>query len=280
MREIIAALVLVLLGTPAFAQTDAIDIHSAVIVNAPDVRGWPITTALTSVDFDGTKTRVDFTKKDGPNRWPDVTPAGWTGPLEFTLWLFVNNNGTWVGSGFIQFWAGRDGSGNPGDPDVPSLYAEHWYYAQRWAPIYGHGPLRAGEQVGFMVTSGNQRDSVGPDSVHERSNIVLFAAQDRAHYDFPAGSAPVPVPPPVVVPTPAQPVPVPAPAPPSTVDLSNINQQLALILSLEQDTHTMVTEVHAEVRTFAQQFGTVMAFVGKYVAPAIGTWVLARQAGK
>jgi hypothetical protein len=198
----LAALVFTLTPATVFAQADMLNIHQAQIVNAPNVADWPVTTALTAVSFDGSTTRVDFTKKDGANRWPDVTPAGWAGPLEYTIWLFVNNDGQWVGSGFIQMWNGRDGSGSPADPDVPSLYAKNWYYSQRWAPIFGHGPIAKGETIGFMVTSGNQRDSVGPNSVQERSNIVTFAATDNGQYTF--GTTPTPDPAPT--PTDLEPV--------------------------------------------------------------------------
>lgn len=192
---IIAAL---LLGVASFAhtQTDQIDFSHAAIVNAPDVHAWPITTAITQISFSGGKTRVEFTKKNGATRWPDVTPAGWTGPLEFTLWLCVKTP-DWTCSGFIQFWNGRDGSGSPTDPDVPSLYHSNWYYAARWSPIYGHGAIQSGETIAFLVTSGNQRDSVGPNSVQERSNVVVVQATDNGTFDFSgAPTPPSPDPPP------------------------------------------------------------------------------------
>lgn len=174
---------------------DQINLAEAIIVNAPDIRNWPITTAITQLKFDGNTTSVDFTKKEGPNRWPDVTPAGWTGPLEYTLWLFLNINNQWVGSGFIQFWNGRDSSGSAADPDVPSVYDIHWYYAARWAPMFGYGPIKPGTPIGFMVTSGNARDSVGPYGPQERSNIVLVPASNNATFTFPEIPSPIPVPP-------------------------------------------------------------------------------------
>jgi len=164
---------------------DTIDLSLARIVNAPDVRGWNQTAKITSISFDGSVTRVDFDKKDGAGRWPDVTPPGWDGPLQYTLWLFLKIGTQWVGSAFIQFWHGRDGSGSPQDPDVPSLYHSHWYYGTRWSPMNDHGPIAAGEHIGFMVTSGNERDNVGPFGPKERSNIVMVRASDNATYSFP-----------------------------------------------------------------------------------------------
>jgi hypothetical protein len=179
-------------------SADMIDLGAAVITNAPDVRSWPVTTSITRVSFgESGQTRVDFTKKNGADRWPDVVPPGWDGPLQFTLWLFVKNGEQWVGSAFIQFWHGRDGSGSPADPDVPSVYHQHWYYSPRWRPVYDHGPIQAGETIAFMVTSGNARDNVGPMSVQERSNVVTFAATDNGVYAFDGTVPPIdpPVPP-------------------------------------------------------------------------------------
>jgi hypothetical protein len=251
LRWIFITLPCLLPALPAFAQADMLNIRDSRIVNAPNVADWPITTALTAVSFDGAVTRVDFTRKDGPNRWPDVTPTGWTGPLQYTLWLFVKNGNQWVGSGFIQFWHGRDGSGNAADPDVPSVYNKHWYYAERWSPIFGHGPIAPGEEIGFMVTSGNQRDSAGPDSVHERSNVVTFAATDNGHYSFSTTPTPVPVPTPVPAPTPA-PVPVPTPLP--STDLSSVLTMQAVNHASEmaqlQELQTQLALVRQDIADF------------------------------
>jgi hypothetical protein len=81
-------------------------------------------------------------------------------------------------------WHGRDGSGSPADPDVPSLYHKNWFYDQRWRPMDAHGPILPGEQVGFMVTAGNARNNQGPNGM-QRSNVVLLAATDRGVFDFP-----------------------------------------------------------------------------------------------
>ena len=163
---------------------DMIDLSQARIVNAPDVRSWPLTAKISRVWFDGAVTRVAFTKQDGPDRWPDVTPQGWSGPLQYTLWLFRQIGGVWVGSAFIQFWYGRDGSGDQRDPDVPSVYDKHWYYSSRWSPIFGSGPIAASEVIAFMVTSGNARDGVGPFGPAERSNVVTFPAADTGSFTF------------------------------------------------------------------------------------------------
>jgi hypothetical protein len=165
-------------------STDMFDLSAAKIVAAPDPRNWPITTALTQVSFDGSMTRVNFDKKDGHARWSDVTPEGWDGPLQYTIWLFLRIGAEWVGSAFVQMWHGRDGSGSPADPDVPSLYHKNWFYDRRWAPMDSHGPILPGEQIGFMVTAGNARNNQGPNGM-QRSNVVLLAATDRGVFEFP-----------------------------------------------------------------------------------------------
>jgi len=163
-------------------QSDAFDLNNALIVDSPlDVASWPLTTAITNVTFDGSVSRIFFTKQNGPDRWPDVIPPGFNGPIEYTWWLFLNVDGKWAGAGFLEMWNGRDGSG-----DLPSTYDKDWYYSSRWAPLYGHGPIQPGEQIGFMVTSGDARDNKGPESVRERSNVVVFPASDNAVYNFPS----------------------------------------------------------------------------------------------
>jgi hypothetical protein len=214
-------------------STDSFDLSAAQIVNAPDVRQWPVTAALTQISFDGSMTSVAFTKKNGPGRWPDITPKGWDGPLQYTLWLFVKNGDQWVGSGFIQFWNGREGSGSPSDPDVPSVYHKNWFYAERWRPINGHGPIQPGEKIGLMVTSGNARDSAGPFGPSERSNVVVIAATDRGVFDFPV-DAPLPAPTPAPSPTPPPtPTSVAAPLKPGTaVTLDTLHADLQTLTAL------------------------------------------------
>jgi hypothetical protein len=190
--------------------------------NSPDVHAWPVTAAITRVSFHNGVTRFTFTKQDGDDRWPDVTPPGWTGPLQYTAWLFVNNGNSWVAGAFVQFWHGRDGSGQPNDPDVPSYYHRNWYYSARWAPVFGHGPIQPGEPIGFMLTSGNARDNVGPMGPSERSNIVTLNATDEGEFTFPVDE-PVPVPVP-------DPPPIDPPPAPDGVTLATLHADLREIL--------------------------------------------------
>ncbi len=147
--------------------TDAIDLHQATITGGSpaDIADWPITTTITGMDF-GNGVRIDFSKKDGPNRWPDVTPPGWDGPLQYTVWMVVNVNGQWYTAGGVEFWYGLDRSGGPA-----SQFAYNWYYSpQVWGPLANHQPA-PGEQVGFFVSAGDAR-AKDVHIVRERSNVV------------------------------------------------------------------------------------------------------------
>jgi hypothetical protein len=187
MKTLLLALTLLLSATRVFAQAapDMIPLASVQVVNAPDVSGWASTAVISQVAITPNNTVFTFSKNVGPNAWPNVVPPGWEGPLQYTVWLFRKVNGAWVASAFIQMWQDRNGVG-----DAPSDYSVNWYYAQRWAPLYGSGPLVPGETIGFMLTSGNQRDNTGPNTVQERSNIVTLPTTDNGVFNFPSGPTP------------------------------------------------------------------------------------------
>jgi hypothetical protein len=166
---------------PAPSSGDQIDMHS-VIVRGPggDVANWPVTTTIRVLDFNSSGVFVDFSKKNGAGRWPDVVPSGWAGGIEYTMWMVVNINGQWYTAGGVEFWNGLDRSGGP-----PSQFAHNWYYnAQVWGPLDSHQPA-PGEQVGFFVTAGDQR-AKDVRAVTERSNVVLvpFPSDGGAYYPF------------------------------------------------------------------------------------------------
>lgn len=212
MKRIVSVAVFVIVMAWARAtgaqSPDMIDLSQAQIVNAPDVQSWPVGATIQRVEFDGERTMVVFDRMYGPNRWPDVTPAGWDGPIQYTVWLFRFIEHRWVGSAFIEFWHGREWTGYVGDPDVPSVWHRNWYYDARWSPLYGSGPIQPLEKIGLMVTSGDARDKKGPywssqhPDVGERSNIVVFQAIDKGIVSFDAAPGPVPNPTPVPSPTP------------------------------------------------------------------------------
>src|SRR5262249_11008094 len=73
---------------------DMVPLSSAIIKNSPqNLASWPITSAIRAVHITASGIGVDFAKKDGPGRWPDVVPPGWDGPLQYTLGMMMNING-------------------------------------------------------------------------------------------------------------------------------------------------------------------------------------------
>jgi hypothetical protein len=150
---------------------DQINMSAAQIYNSPtDLASWSVTTAITSVNFMGDGISVQFSKKDGPGRWPDVTPPGWDGPLQYTLGMCLNIGGQWDCSAVIQVWYGLDPAGGP-----PSGIGRNWFYDPlRWGPMTGHQPA-PGETIGIFVCEGDCRNNTRGDlsPLRERSNVVL-----------------------------------------------------------------------------------------------------------
>jgi hypothetical protein len=161
----------------------AFDLNQSILLNSPDdLASWPITTTITDVNITAAGIHVDFSKRDGPGRWPDVTPPGWSGPLEYTLGMCLDISGQWYCSSTIEYWNGLDRSGGP-----PSQYALNWFYdPNRWAPMTYHQPA-TGETIGFFVCEGDCRNnhsgSLSP--LRERSNVVLVAMPTDAGADYP-----------------------------------------------------------------------------------------------
>jgi len=122
---------------------------------------------------------VTFDKQYGPNRWPDVTPPGWTGTLQYSLGMAFNLDGEtqWYASAPIQFWYGLNMSGGP--IYQPGQIPNNWFYDDRWGPMAGYQPA-VGEEVGMFVCEGNCRDVLdGSQSfISERTNVVTFAMPD------------------------------------------------------------------------------------------------------
>jgi hypothetical protein len=157
------------------APGDAINLNTVIIHNSPNVASWPATTKLTRLNLMPSGAHAEFSAQ---SYWPEVVPPGWSGGLQWTLWIVLNINGQWHASGCIEYWKGLYESGGP-----VSGYAKDWYYDPiRWGPMAGHQPA-PGEQVGFLVTSGDARNN-GPSSVRERSNVVIVSFPSNAGGSF------------------------------------------------------------------------------------------------
>lgn len=196
-------------------MSDLIDLASVTILDAPDVRAWPATATITQIAVTPDNIHLTFTKESGPDAWPPQ-PFGDPkdgGNCQYTVWLFLQIDGRWYASGFINMWQGRDGVG-----DSISDFPANWYYdAARWAPMTAHHVL-PGEMIGFMVTAGNARHR-GASSVQERSNVVTIEAPFGDTGVFTFGPVPAPAPAPA-------PAPGPAPLP---ADLATLLEQVLTI---------------------------------------------------
>jgi hypothetical protein len=143
------------------------DMRKAVIWdNPPDLGSWAETANITRVDLSSGRIVVDFDKREGSGRWPDVGFGD--GALEYTLGVCLSLNGTWNCSAVVQFWAGREleAGGDVGD------MAGQWFYDNRWGAMKGHQPA-PGEIVGWFVAAGNLRDT-GNVITKERSKVLML----------------------------------------------------------------------------------------------------------
>ena len=178
-------------GGPTQLDMSLVTLYS----NPPDLTNWPITTTLTEVDFVSGGLALTFAKKEPPNRWPDVTPPGWGGPLQYTIGMVECINGQWYGSAVIEVWYDLPAAGGNVAEDITTMgqctsfgngsncqIAKNWYYdAGRWGMLAGRQPA-PGETIGVFVAAGNLRqvttDDPAQSPVMERSNIVLMPMPD------------------------------------------------------------------------------------------------------
>jgi hypothetical protein len=163
--------------------SDAIDLTQAAVYNSPpDIANWPITGAITNIQFAQGTTGLSFQFAQ-QNSWPDYTPPGWNGPLEYTVWAVVKISGRWDTAGFIQMWRGRPGTG--AGIVVNNDFSRNWAYDSRWGPMAGYQP-QVGEQIGFFLSAGDARGATTVTSLRERTNVVVVSlpAGDNGSFSF------------------------------------------------------------------------------------------------
>ena len=122
--------------------------------NPPDAGTWPMTAHVNYVEFTGFSMRVDFDKRTGPNKWPDLIPPGFQGPLQYTLGMCRFLQGGWHCSAVVQFWEGRD-LDSTAEPS--RFWREWWYDGARWGPLADSVGPAEGEIVGIFVGAGDLR---------------------------------------------------------------------------------------------------------------------------
>jgi hypothetical protein len=130
---------------------------------SPDIRGWAVTSQITSLEIGGGAFKIDHTRRCG---WPGVDMGG--AIQEATIWVFQKIDGQWYGTGGERL--------RPCQTEKqlgrPSEIWSGWFYNNYWAPFPGRVPA-VGEPIGFMITAGSTRaDNNAP--VHERTGIVMI----------------------------------------------------------------------------------------------------------
>ena len=157
--------------TTTAVAPDGINFKAAGMYNSPlDLANWCVGAKITSIQFTSGSFRVDFSRREGSNRWPDFVTPGWDGPLQYTLGMCMNLAGKWECSAVVEFWYGRSLDGSA----PPNQIAVEWFYDGRWGPLYGKQP-QTGEEVGIFVCSGDCRNTtvaINPN-FKERSNVQL-----------------------------------------------------------------------------------------------------------
>lgn len=170
----------------------------------------------------------------------------------------------------------KDCCGDENDPN-----RTHCVYKETW---YSHDIVAfADGSVADIAIDGGGANGISFElSPPDSSLVARYRSALSLGLNGVVGNAsPVPVPTPTPVPTP-----VPTPAPPLTDYtglLERILESQAQLLEstnslivISKDTNTHVVNID---RTFGQTMGAIGAFVGKYIAPAIGGFLIAKKAG-
>jgi hypothetical protein len=169
-------------STPSAMNVQPFNLQQATILDSPDNFAFFAETAkITTLIMGPSGINVDFTKKNGPDRWPDITPPGFSGPIQYCLGLAFKIDGRWYASAPIEMWNDRLEGGGP-----PQDYALNWFYnPARWAPMTFHQP-EVGETIGFFVVAGDVRGFNSNQKYQERSNVVMVPMPDGggATYTF------------------------------------------------------------------------------------------------
>lgn len=184
------------------------DISNFVIHASPDVRGWAETITISRLTMRPGKDEGLSFEFEPRHKWPDYTPPGWDGPIQYTVWPVVSVGGQWHTAGIIQMWRNRPSTGAP----LLTQWTDWCYDPNRWGVMVNYRP-KVGDKVGFFLTAGNARKgSAGtePDvtSVAERSNVVWVELPPGDQGVFTFNDSPTPSP----LPVPSPPPPVPPPA--------------------------------------------------------------------
>lgn len=141
------------------------DLSKVTIIGSPDVRGFPVTSKLTSLSFSPGTIHVDHEKR---GQWPPVVIADDGTTQEATIWVFFAIDGAWYATGGERLRPNQTDK----QLDNPSKIGPGWLYdSNRWGVMTNYVP-QAGDLVGFMVVAGSTR-SDNHVIVEERTGVVL-----------------------------------------------------------------------------------------------------------
>jgi hypothetical protein len=137
------------------------NLQQATVLDSPDNFAFFAETAqITTLIMGPNGINVDFTKKNGPDRWPDIFPRGFSGPIQYCLGMAWNIDGRWYASAPIEMWNELEAGGGPPSP---------------------------GETIGFFVVAGDVRGFNSNQKFQERSNVVMIPMPDSGGAVFTFG---------------------------------------------------------------------------------------------
>lgn len=155
------------------------DVSKVTFVGGPDIGKFKQTTSITQVKLGLDNVYVEFDKKDGPNRWPDIQSPNFAHGeyLQYSIGLVLEYSGQLYGSAPIELWYGLPGSGGQiqkqnVDGSGLNQIRKNWFYDSRWDPLHLLNPI-PGTTIGLFVCAGDARNNFCP--LEERSNIVSFS---------------------------------------------------------------------------------------------------------
>lgn len=149
------------------------------VVSSPDVRGFAVTSRITSLSFRPGTIHIDHERR---GMWPPVVIDESDGTTqEATIWVFFHIGGTWYATGGERLRPNQTEKALPN----PSSIGNEWLYDPgRWAAMTNYVPS-PGDLVGFMVVAGSTR-SDNHVIVSERTGFVLVPfPRDGVETSFP-----------------------------------------------------------------------------------------------
>ncbi len=149
------------------------------VVSSPDVRGFAVTSRITSLSFRPGTIHIDHERR---GMWPPVVIDASDGTTqEATIWVFFHIGDTWYATGAERLRPNQTDKALPN----PSSMGNEWLYDPgRWAAMTNYVPS-PGDLVGFMVVAGSTR-SDDHVIVNERTGFILVPMpRDGVETSFP-----------------------------------------------------------------------------------------------